>query len=90
MPKIAEGKKAKDREKARASTTDADTRVMKMGDGGYSPAYNMQLATTTDSQVITGVDVINSGVDQGQMAPMVEQHQQCVGPQPWLAAVPGP
>ena len=76
LPKIAESKKAKDREKARASTTDADARVMKMGDGGFRPAFNVQLATATDSQIITGVDVINSGGDQGQLAPMVEQHQQ--------------
>jgi transposase len=76
LPKIAESKKAKDREKARASTTDADARVMKMGDGGFRPAFNVQLATATDSQVITGVDITNSGGDQGQMAPMVEQHQQ--------------
>jgi transposase/IS5 family transposase len=76
LPKIAESKKAKDREKARASTTDADARVMKMGDGGFRPAFNVQLATATDAQVITGVDVTNSGGDQGQLAPMVEQHQQ--------------
>ena len=49
-------------------------RVMKMGDGGFRPAFNVQLATATDSQVITGVDVTNSGGDQGQLAPMVEQH----------------
>ena len=76
LPQIAESKKAKDREKARASTTDADARVMKMGDGGFRPAFNVQLATATDAQVITGVDVTNSGGDQGQLAPMVEQHQQ--------------
>jgi transposase len=76
LPKIAESKKAKDREKARASTTDADARVMKMGDGGYRPAFNVQLATATDSQVITGADVTNSGGDQGQLAPMVKQHQE--------------
>ena len=76
LPKIAESKKAKDRPNARASTTDADARVMKMGDGGFRPAFNMQLATATNSQVITGVDVTNSGGDQGQMAPMVEQHQE--------------
>jgi hypothetical protein len=76
LPKIAESKKAKDRPKARASTTDADARVMKMGDGGFRPAFNVQLATATDSQIITGVDVTNSGGDQGQMAPMVEQHEE--------------
>jgi transposase len=76
LPKIAEGKKAKDREKARASTTDADCRVMKMGDGGFRPAFNVQFATATDSQVISGADVTNSGGDQGQLVPMVEQHEE--------------
>jgi len=76
LPTIAEGKKAKDRDQARASTTDADSRVMKMGDGGFRPAFNVQLATATDSQVITGADVTNSGGDQGQLVPMVDQHQQ--------------
>lgn len=76
LPQIAESKKAKDRPNARASTTDADARVMKMGDGGFRPAFNVQLATATDSQIITGVGVTNSGGDQGQLAPMVEQHQQ--------------
>ena len=30
---------------ARFSTTDPDARVMKMGDGGFRPAFNIQLAT---------------------------------------------
>jgi len=76
VTKIAEGKKPKDRPKARASTTDADARVMKMADGGFRPAFNVQLATATDSQIITGVDVTNSGGDQGQLAPMVQQHEE--------------
>ena len=49
---------------------------MKMGDGGYRPAYNVQLATDTATQIITGVDVVTTGGDQGQLAPMVEQHEQ--------------
>ena len=89
LPKIAEGKKAQDRPNARASTTDADTRVMKMPDGGYRPAFNVQLATATDAQVITGVDVTNSGGDQGQLAPMVQQHQQRYDDVPDKALVDG-
>jgi transposase len=76
LPEIAARKKPKARDKARASTTDAEARVMKMGDGGFRPAFNVQLATATDSQIITGADVTNSGGDQGQMAPMIEQHEQ--------------
>jgi len=82
LPEIEANKKAKDREKARASTTDCDARIMKMGDGGFRPAYNVQLATATDSQVITGVTVSNSGGDQGQMAPMVQQHEERYGQRP--------
>jgi transposase len=89
LPKIAAGKKAKDRDKARASTTDADSRVMKMGDGGFRPAFNVQLATVTNAQVITGVDVTNSGGDQGQLAPMVAQHQERYEEKPKEALVDG-
>lgn len=59
-----------DGEKARCSTTDPDARKMKMGDGGYRPAYNFQIATDGDSRMIVAVDVINSGSDRGEMDPM--------------------
>ncbi len=76
LPEVEAQKKPKDREKARVSTTDPEARVMKMADGGYRPAYNVEFATDTSTQVITGVDVIHSGSDQGQMAPMVEQIEE--------------
>jgi hypothetical protein len=75
----ASRKGAEEKAKARVSTTDPEARVMKMPDGGYRPAYNVQFATQTDTQIITGVDVTNSGGDQGQMAPMVEQHAERYG-----------
>jgi transposase len=73
-----EAKKKEDEEKAkaRASTTDGESQVMKMGDGGFRPAHNVQFATDTQSQVIAGVDVVNTGSDQGQMPPMVEQLEE--------------
>ena len=33
----------------RVSTADPDARVMKMPDGGFRPAFNVQLATSTDA-----------------------------------------
>ena len=69
-------KPEKDKEKVRVSTTDPEVPVMKMGDGGFRPAANVQFATDTASQVITGVEVTNRGSDQGEMAPMVEQHHE--------------
>jgi hypothetical protein len=54
----------------RASTTDAEARVMKMADGGFRPAYNVQFATDTKSTAIAAVSVDNIGSDMGKMAPM--------------------
>ena len=73
MPEMEAKKKTNDKEKARVSTTDAEATVMKMADGGFRPAYNVQFGTDTASQIIVGVDVATCGSDPGQMAPMVEQ-----------------
>lgn len=60
-------------EKARCSTTDPDARIMKMGDGGFRPAYNVQLASDGKSRMIVSVQVTNSGNDHEQMVPMLEK-----------------
>jgi hypothetical protein len=46
---------------------------MKMGDGGFRPAFNTQFATDTTSQLIVGVAVTNVGSDHGQLPPMLAQ-----------------
>lgn len=69
-------------EQARASTTDPEARVMKMADGGYRPAYNVQFATTTGTQLIVGVDVTSQGSDAGLLSPMVEQIEANYGERP--------
>ena len=88
LPEIEAIKKrqGKQVEVARASMTDAEATVMKMGDGGFRPAYNPQLASDADSLVIVGVDVVTVGSDQGQMAPMLEQVTERCGraPDAWL------
>lgn len=63
------GVKPKTKE-ARTSTTDPQARRMKMADGGFRPAYNVQFATDGDSRLVIGVDVVQAGGDQGQMTPM--------------------
>jgi transposase len=88
LPEVAAAKKRNGgkAEDARASTTDADARVMKMGDGGFRPAFNVQFATECEGQVIVGMDVVNAGSDMAQLAPMVEQVEQRLGQSPdeWL------
>jgi transposase len=73
LPEIEAKKRGDDKGHARASTTDADARVMKMADGGFRPAFNGEFATDTGTQVIVGVDATNAGSDLGELVPMVEQ-----------------
>jgi transposase len=64
----------------RVSSTDAATRVMKMANGGYNPAVNVQLATDTESRAILGVEVSNESSDSaGLSEPMRQQVQQRTG-----------
>lgn len=60
-------------EAARASTTDPQARRMKMPDGGFAPAYNVQIATDPRSRAIVGIDVTNHGTDHGEDAPLRKQ-----------------
>ena len=80
---------AKEKAAVRASTTDPDSRVMKMADGGFRPAYNVQLMTDTQSQVIAGVDVTSLGNDQGQLKPMLDQVEERHGVEPAETLVDG-
>lgn len=89
LPELEAKKKAGDKTKARCSSTDPEATVMKMGDGGFRPAYNFQFATATDSQIIVGVEVTTSGSDQGQLAPMVEQIHERFAQRPKEALVDG-
>jgi transposase len=63
----------------RVSTTDAQVRVMKMPDGGYRPAVNVQIASDTTSRAIVGVEVIAAGVDTDQLLPMRKQVEKRSG-----------
>jgi transposase len=66
----------------RASTTDAEARVMKMADGGFRPAYNVQFASDTLSGAVASVSVDNIGSDMGKMAPMSDALADHYGERP--------
>jgi transposase len=60
-------------DRARASTTDPEARVMKMADGGYRPAYNVQFATDVRSGVVVDATVATRGTDNGLMGQCVDR-----------------
>ncbi len=78
--------RAEDKAVPRASTTDADARVMKMPDGGYRPGYNVQLATAGSElggpRSIVGLLVTNVGSDMGSVTPMLADVESRTGQLP--------
>jgi hypothetical protein len=60
----------------RVSETDADARKMKMSDGGYRPAFNVQTVAETGSGLIVAVDVVDQACDNGLLESMVDQAEQ--------------
>jgi hypothetical protein len=67
----------------RASSTDPETRLMKMPKGEFAPAYNIQLATAGSPMrgpiTIVGVIVSQLGTDKGSLLPMCSQIQKNTG-----------
>jgi transposase len=84
--KRGNGKKPKE---PRASTTDTDARVMKMADGGFRPAYNVQVTSAAGEQIVTGLNVTNIGSDRGLMRPMLERQRTRPGALPKRHLVDG-
>jgi transposase len=80
------GKKPKE---PRASTTDADARVMKMADAGFRPAYNVQVTSAAGELIVVEVDVTNNGSDRGLMRPMLERVRALIGQFPGRHLVDG-
>jgi transposase len=89
LPELKAKKKPEERDKTRCSTTDPDATVMKMADGGFRPAYNVQFATDPDSQVIVGVEGVTTGSAADQMASMVDQVEERSGKVPPEVLVDG-
>jgi transposase len=73
----------------RVSTTDPSARIMKMADGGFRPAYNVQFATDQDSDAIVGVAVTTTPSDHTALLPMLTQIEARVGACPATLLVDG-
>lgn len=77
----------KKQKQPRCSTTDVEAHVMRMPDGGYRPAYNVQLTGDLNSGLIVGLSVSTIGSDGGLMGPAMADIERRFGflPQRLLA-----
>jgi transposase len=83
LPDVRKAKTKKlDKAKARVSTTDPEARVQKMADGGFRPAYNVQLAVDVESRFIVGAGITNRGSDYGRIGPMLDDIERRTGKLP--------
>jgi transposase len=93
MEKDREGRRKKHKKRIdkqgepRASLTDPQARVIKMADGGFRPAYNLQIAMDTAGGAVVGVEGSNDTSDKGLVGPMLKQIVRRFSKQPsrWLA-----
>lgn len=89
LGKIRVGKTAEEAKQCRASGSDPQARIMKHGDGGYAPSYNVQISTDATAKVIVGVAVSQSASDYGLLEPAVQTIATNLGEFPQQVVVDG-
>ena len=67
---------------ARASSTDPEAHVMRNGEGGTVPSYNVQLLTDTTHGLIVNVEATTDAVDHHQLEPALNRCAQTLGRHP--------
>jgi transposase len=64
---------------ARASTTDAEAHVMRNGEGGTVPSYNVQLVTDTTHGFVVNVEATTDAIDYRQLEPALDRCKATLG-----------
>lgn len=67
---------------ARASSTDAEAHVMRNGEGGTVPSYNVQTLTDTTHGLVVNVEATTDAIDYRQLKPALERCQTTLGRTP--------
>ena len=83
------GKTTEKPKEPRASTTDPQARVMKMADGGFRPAWNVQVISAAGEQIVVDVRPLANGSDRGLMRPAIEAVGKRLGQLPRRHLVDG-
>lgn len=66
----------------RVSESDPESRIMKQGNGGYAPSYNVQISTDAADGVIVGAGVTQAAVDYEELVPSVKRIEEKCGQKP--------
>jgi len=82
LEQIEASRSKEDKEKARASSTDPDARVMLQAKGAYGPSYNVEISTDAKAKIIVGVGVTQAATDAAELEPAVERIEANLGERP--------
>ena len=74
-----EKKHDRDQFVARASSTDPEAHVMRNGEGGTVPCYNVQLLTDTTHGLVVNVEATTDAIDYRQLEPALNRCQATLG-----------
>jgi len=75
LERIRQSKPEEDREQARVSLSEPESRVMKNGQGGFAPSYNVQSVVDAAHTVVLDVEVTQAASDKQQLKPALERIQ---------------
>ena len=67
---------------ARASGTDPEAHVMRNGEGGTVPSYNVQLVTDTTHGLVVNVEATTDAIDYRQLEPALQRCKEMLGQLP--------
>ena len=67
---------------ARASSSDPEAHVMRNGEGGTVPSYNVQLLTDTQHGIVVNIEATTDAIDYRQMKPALERCATTLGRKP--------
>src|SRR5271156_5893764 len=80
VERLQQNKKSdRDRFIARASTSDAEAHVMRNGEGGTVPSYNVQLVTDTTHGLVINVEATTDATDYRQLEPALDRCKTTLG-----------
>lgn len=89
LEKIRTTKSGEEKKEARVSMTDPEARIMKQPDGGYAPAYNLQLSTDAACAIIVEAGVSQRSDDFKELVPALERIEENTGKKPTQVVADG-
>ena len=71
----------------RVSSSEAEARKMRQGDGGIGPSYNVQVSTEAKDRFVVGIGLTTAANDTQELLPALKRVEKATGKKPVTAIV---